>query len=177
MADNKKVDVVLRQLTLADEAAFFQGLADWPEADREWHTFVWQPGMSFAEHCRILERNARGEGLPQGRVPSSMLYGFVGDRIVGRVSIRHQLSPALMERGGHIGYAVAPVFRQRGYAASMVSQALPICRALGLSRLLITCDDGNLASIKIIEGIGGQLEGRVWFEADETFVRRYWAAL
>ena len=45
----------------------------------------------------------------------------------------------------------------------------------GLKKVLITCDDKNVASYKIIEKNGGQLENKV---ADEgRITRRYWIDL
>src|SRR5688572_13570156 len=84
-------------------------------------------------------------------------WAIEGDQFVGRLSIRHQLTDALRIEGGHIGYDTVPSQRGRGIAIEMLRQALPIARSLGLREVLITCDDTNAASIRVIERNGGVL--------------------
>jgi predicted acetyltransferase len=40
----------------------------------------------------------------------------------------------------------------------MLAQARLICRDLGLTNLLVTCDTDNIGSRRVIEGNGGVLE-------------------
>jgi predicted acetyltransferase len=106
-----------------------------------------------------------------------MLYGFVGENIVGRVSIRHSLNDYLKERGGHIGYSVAGRYRGNGYGTEMMRQTLPFCKNLGIDALLVTCADENVPSWKIIESVGGTLQDKVWDDEDKEMIRRYWIRL
>lgn len=165
-------ELMLRELGPGDEAAFLEGLTLWPENERTWHTFDWQPGMSHEDHLQRLAKNKRGQDIPDEHVPSSMLYGFIGENIIGRVSVRHRLNDFLLERGGHIGFAVAPPFRQQGYAKAMLSQGLHYCHTLRLDRVLLTCHPHNLGSRKAIMHCGGVLEDIRQVE-DQTF-ERYW---
>jgi predicted acetyltransferase len=80
------------------------------------------------------------------------------DHVVGRISLRHALTPWLLEVGGHIGYAVRPSARGRGYATRALALMLPVAAAHGIDPVLITCDDTNVASRKVIEANGGVLE-------------------
>jgi len=135
----------------------------------------YEEGMPFARYLEVLEQCARGEHLPSGHIPATFLFAFDASRIVGRVTIRHALNDFLFRLGGHIGYVVVPEFRRRGYATAMLRQSLQIAkRELGLSRLLLTCDDDNVGSIKTIERNGGVLENVV--TGPELFKpkRRYW---
>jgi predicted acetyltransferase len=170
--------LILRALTEGDEAAFLQGLQEWAGEAPGWHTFIWKPGMAFADMLARLRDDARGLNLAEGRVPHSMFYGFVGGAIVGRVSVRHQLNERLLRRDGHLGYAVAPRFRQKGYATEMVRQALQYCReGLGLSELLLTCNDNNESSWRVIEKAGGKFERKFYDDQAGEWVRRYWLKL
>jgi len=61
---------------------------------------------------------------------------------------------------GHLGYAVVPWKRGRGYATQALALLLPVARELGLPRVLVTCDEGNAASRRVIEANGGFPAGR-----------------
>jgi predicted acetyltransferase len=135
----------------------------------------YQEGMSFARYLDVLRQQERGEHLPPRHVPSTFLFAFVEPRIVGRVSIRHTLNPFLERVGAHIGYAVVPEFRRKGYTTEILRQALGIAgERLGLDRVLVTCDDGNVASMRTIEKNGGVMENTVAGPDLATPKRRYW---
>jgi predicted acetyltransferase len=102
-------------------------------------------------------------------VPISTLWYIDGPDYLGSVIIRHRLTPELAQRGGHIGYHVAPRHRRQGHATMMLAAAIKYCRnTLGIARILITCDQSNVASRRVIEANGGVLEN---FLEDEC---RYW---
>lgn len=132
-------------------------------------------GMPFARYLEVLRERARGENLPPNHVPSTFLFGFAASRIVGRVSIRHELNDFLLRLGGHIGYVVVPEFRRRGYATAILRRSLQIAgQRLGLARVLVTCDDDNVGSIRTIEKNGGVLENVVTGPDLAKPKRRYW---
>ena len=132
-------------------------------------------GMPFVRYLEVLAEQRRGERLLPGHVASTFLFAFAGERIVGRVSIRHELNAHLARVGGHIGYTVVPEFRRKGVATEMLRQALVIARDdLGLKRVLLTCDDDNVGSIRTIEKSGGVFEGVVADPEMAKPKRRYW---
>jgi predicted acetyltransferase len=92
---------------------------------------------------------------PEGHVPSTTLWWVQDDQYLGRIAIRHRLTPHLLEVGGHIGYDVRQSARRRGHATAMLRAALPVAHGLGIERALVTCDDTNTASRKVIEANGG----------------------
>src|SRR5579875_2852108 len=96
----------------------------------------------------------------EGYVPATTLWWVDGTEYLGRVSIRHRLNPRLLEVSGHIGYDVRPSARRRGHATAMLRAALPVAAALGIDPVLVTCDAGNIGSLKVIEANGGKLENR-----------------
>ncbi len=75
--------------------------------------------------------------------------------------------------GGHIGYAVRPGHRGRGYATAVLRQALVVARAEGVEQVLVTCEESNAASAAVITRCGGVLED-VHVDADGRRTRRYW---
>ena len=90
------------------------------------------------------------------------------DTYLGTASIRHRLTPFLLEVGGHVGYSVRPSARRRGVATEALRLLLPRAADLGIDPVLITCDVDNAGSAKVIEANGGVLED---VRGDK---RRYW---
>lgn len=171
------MNLVLRELEINDERAFLKGLEDWSNDDLSWYTFVWKKGMGHAEHLKILQDLKDKSKIPNERVPSTMLYAFINDQIVGRLSIRHELNQNLLRRGGHVGYAVSPKQRNKGHATEMFKQGLEYCKKLALKKILITCADNNIPSWKIIEKFGGVLENTIHDAEEDKVIRRYWIEL
>jgi predicted acetyltransferase len=133
----------------------------------------WDPDQPWAAYVRALERHRRGLELAPGWVPDTFLAAAVDGEVVGRVSIRHELNEFLENVGGHVGYAVRPAHRRRGYATEILRQALIIARSEGVDEVLVTCDEDNLASATIIERQGGVLED-VRPDPEGPPKRRYW---
>jgi predicted acetyltransferase len=139
----------------------------------------YEDGMPFRRYLDVLADQEHGVDMPTANhVPSTFLFAFVGNRIVGRASIRHALNEFLHRVGGHIGYVVVPEFRRRGYATEILRQSLQIARdTCGLNRILVTCDDDNIGSIRTIEKNGGVLENVVEAPDLDKPLRRYWIEL
>lgn len=168
-------ELVLRRPRLDEEREVMRACdATAPDAPDFLHYYV--EGMSFARYLEVLEEQERGIRLPSPHhVPSTFLLAFLGDRVVGRTSIRHRLNERLERLGGHIGYAVVPEFRGRGYATAILRKSLVLVRDhLGLDRVLVTCDEGNMASRRVIEKNGGVLENVATGPDLPVPKRRYW---
>jgi predicted acetyltransferase len=130
-------------------------------AERDFATFV----------ARRLAESSHRTDMP---VPKTQFWAVTDDEFVGRISIHHELTEALRVEGGHVGYDTVPSFRNRGVATEMLRQALPWARALGLEQILLTCDDTNVASIRVIERNGGVLRETKVLAANRPLKRYYW---
>jgi len=122
----------------------------------EW-TGRWENEKGFAAY--VAEKLAEREGVVRDDwVRCTNLWWTEGEEYIGRMSIRHELNDWLSEVGGHIGYDVRRSRRGEGHATAMLADALVVARSLGIARALLTCDDDNVASRKVIERNGGVLE-------------------
>jgi predicted acetyltransferase len=138
-------------------------------ADLRTHAAAWNSVDHFDRFVRSVREQALEESpRPPSRVPCTELWYVDGTEYLGRIAIRHRLTPHLREIGGHIGYDVRPSARRRGYATAMLRAALPVARDLGIDAALVTCDVANVASRKVIESNGGL------FEAERGGKLLYW---
>lgn len=119
----------------------------------------WADPAIFADYVAALRADTEEDApRPDGHVPCTTLWYVEDDHYLGRLAIRHRLTPRLLEWAGHIGYDVRPTARRRGHATAMLFAALPIAYRLGIDRVLITCDEDNIASEKVIRNGGGEYE-------------------
>jgi predicted acetyltransferase len=134
--------------------------------------------QNFDGYLIYLAEAAQGHNLPFGFVPYHN-YWLVEDekRVLGELRLRHILNAELEIEGGHIGYTISPSARRKGYGTLQLRLGLEKARALGLGRVLVTCDDDNTASWKIIEHNGGALSGRSISPESGKLVRQYWIEL
>lgn len=107
-----------------------------------------------------LKKRSCEDTVPKGLVPSSTYLGVreKDNYIVGMIDIRHYLNEYLTQVGGHIGYGVRKTERNKGYAKQMLKLALEKCRDLKIKKVLITCDEDNIASEKVILSANAKLE-------------------
>jgi predicted acetyltransferase len=169
--------LVLRFPRVDEEDEFLRAhRATSPEVPNFLHYY--REGMAFVRYLEILEEQERGVNLLRHQVPSSFLFAFAGDRIVGRASIRHMLNAFLFRLGGHVGYTVVPEFRRRGYATEILRLSCQFAQdRLGLDQVLVTCDDNNIGSIRTIEKNGGVWENTIVDPELRQPKRRYWIVL
>lgn len=112
---------------------------------------------------------------PEGRVPSYVYIAVRSsdNKIVGIMDLRHHINhPILGTWGGHIGYYVRPDERRRGYGKQMLRLNVCNAKALGLTRVLVTCHQGNIGSEKTILANGGVYENSL--EVDGAIIKRFW---
>ena len=109
------------------------------------------------------DREAKGGPitLPDGstvpRLPGFVRWMWDGE-FCGQIGFRWQpgteaLPPHCL---GHIGYAVVPWKRGRGYATRALGLMLPEARHEGLRYVMLTTDPDNVASQKVITNNGGK---------------------
>ncbi|MEU4233528.1 GNAT family N-acetyltransferase [Nonomuraea sp. NPDC026600] len=164
--------------------------SSWLTACDEWHPGAHQDGAGlrlvddddlnnpeeFASWVEQLRQQSdRSLPVEEGRVHATHWWIVDGETYLGAIDLRHYLNAVLLEGGGHIGYSIRPSARRQGLATWALGEVLLKAPALGLDRVLLTCDDGNAGSARTIESNGGVLE-----DVRSTGIgvkRRYWIAL
>lgn len=95
------------------------------------------------------------------------------DKVIGVIDLRHHINhPILGAWGGHCGYSVRPSERGKGYAKEMLRLNIQNAHAMGIDKLLVTCDVRNEASEKTILANGGIYEKTI--DVDDCKMKRYW---
>jgi len=132
--------------------------------------------MDFREEFLKAKEGIRGSvGLEQAENYEDWLrhkyiphYGLVDEAVflafdsignlVGISDIRLGTNGFIQTFAGQIGYSVRPSQRRRGYASEILHLTLKQATQYGFQNILITCNEPNIASAKIIEKNGGVLE-------------------
>ncbi len=162
------------------EAAAFEYLAEF----REHHSPIHGVGYldqyeDYGQWLASLEAMRDANRAPEGFVTADTFFleRRTDGRLLGIINIRYRLNDYLLREGGHIGYSVRPTERRKGYATAMLKMALDRCRALGLKRVLITCDKQNTGSARAIQKNGGVLENEITGSHLADVLQRYWIEL
>ena len=96
--------------------------------------------------------------------------------IIGTIQLRHELNEEFSKRGGHIGYGIKPKERGKGYGAEQLRLVLEKAKEMGLTRVMISCDQDNFASSKVALKNHAKLEWEGYDEED-GWILIYWITL
>ena len=170
----------LVKLTPEYKDQLIEMIDEW-SADIELNHTNHSPWAIFRNDCHdfdhYLENLECHEETKDGWVPDSVFFCLDTDRniFVGAVNIRHCLNANNCFTGGHIGDGIRPGERRKGYATKMIGLALDECRKLGLNKVLMVCDSGNIGSERSIISNGGVFEMEI--ETEGAVEKRYWITL
>ena len=166
-------NVYLKFPTIEDKDNWLDYLDEYHKYNPKASPLGYKDDFIFEEWIKNVENSHKGIDLKEGWVPSSMYFVMDDDRIVGTLSVRHNLNtPMLSKYAGHIGYGVRPSERRKGYATTLLNLALEKCRELGLDRVMVSCKEDNIGSAKTIENNCGELEEYV--EDNGMTFKKYW---
>jgi predicted acetyltransferase len=129
---------------------------------------------SFLYHLRAQQDPAK---LPPHSISQSHFWLVNDSEFIGILSLRSGPDNTFIRISGHIGYQIRPSQRRRGYGKQLLHLGLQKAKELGFTRVLLTCDEDNIASKKIIEYNGGQFENAIQIEGSPVKKLRYWIDL
>lgn len=116
------------------------------------------PGLTdFPAYVHRLHDQASGRNLPSGHVPSLELWMIDDDGYAGRIILGLAYYPSPERVGHHVGYAVRPTKRRRGYATQALRNMIEEAKRRNIPTLMPTCGPENHASRRVIERNGGTL--------------------
>jgi predicted acetyltransferase len=128
--------------------------------------------QAYLQECAEYEQ---GIHLKPGYVTQTTFWLVQDkDEIIGESRLRHYLTPILELEGGHIGYAIRPAQRLKGYGVQILKLTLQEAAKLGLQKALLTCNADNMGSQKIILANGGIFDGENISPHSQKWVNRYW---
>lgn len=146
-------------------------------AECDYAAHLLPPGEAWEELIARLRDHARGRRLGIDQVAYDTYWLVRDGELLGVSKLRHDLTDALRMEGGHIGYAVRPAARGRGYGTRLLALTLARAAHRGLRRVLLTCDRDNVRSARVILANGGVFEGESPSPHTGRFVSRYWIDL
>lgn len=128
---------------------------------------------NFDEYVQTILNQEKGIGLKDGYVPDTIFWIINDEKYVGRIALRHKLNEHLEKYDGHIGYDIIPSERNKGYASKALELCLNEAKKLGITNILISCNEDNLASKKVIEKNGGIYQSKIKRETDNIYILKY----
>ena len=164
----------LAEPSLIYKDSFIEGTRESQAEGNELYINLDKISENFETFLQRLRNASKRVRVTSDRVPMSDFWLIDGDEYAGRLSLRHELNQALLLWGGHIGYQIRPSKRRHGYGKEILRLGLVKAKERGLSHVLVTCDEDNIGSRKIIEYNGGQLENIIEVKDSPVRKMRYW---
>ncbi len=153
-----KIELV--QLDINDSNDIYLMLQEIPQEENGFMNSA--HGKTFEEFKTWLiesDSSSKTKELVDGwKVPSSTYWLYVNGTPVGMGKIRHFLTEKLLEEGGHIGYAIRPSERNKGYGTILLKRLLSTAKNMGIDNILLTIRNDNVHSLKVAISNRGIIE-------------------
>jgi predicted acetyltransferase len=150
--------VYLKELQPIEEYDVFQMVDEIGEGENGFGNSLWARNEEdFREFLTKNYEYSKGMNLRPNFVPQTIYFLFVDGQPVGYGKLRHYLNEALKEHGGHIGYTIRPSERGKGYGNVILAEIVKKAQEMNIREVLLTCNEGNFRSRKVIEHNKGLL--------------------
>lgn len=159
------------------QVSFLKALQEFQAEGRDLEIPLEEVAANFGNFVQRLREQADPAKLKTGWVPHWYFWLIDDDEYIGRLILRCELNEHLLQIGGHMGYQIRPSCRRQGYGRLILKYGLERAKTFGLAKVLLTCDEDNLSSRRIIESHAGMLENIIEVEQWPAKVCRYWIQL
>lgn len=126
------------------------------------------------ERCLNMENDEYARSMNKANGKTFLLIRENDNRIVGTINVRWNLTEAMKEFGGNIGYSIRPTERRKGYNKINLYLGLKEAQKLGLGRVMLDCASDNVGSYKTMEALGGVLDREVIDPFDGLLTKVYY---
>lgn len=134
-------------------------------------------GYSFEqalENCLKMEDEEYAESIGKCPGKTYLLIRESDNKIVGTLNLRWNLTEAMQNFGGNIGYGIRPTERRKGYNKINLYLGLIEACKVGLDRVMLDCDVNNIGSDRTMQALGGVLERTEIDPSDGVLTNVYW---
>lgn len=134
-------------------------------------------GCTFEQalaRCLSMEDEDYAKKINRCQSKTFLLIRENDNRIVGTINVRWNLTEAMKQFGGNIGYGIRPTERRKGYNKINLYLGMQEAQKLGLDRVMLDCDVNNLGSDRTLKALGGVLERTEVDPADGILTNVYW---
>lgn len=126
------------------------------------------------QRCLNMENKEYAEKIGKCQSKTFLLIRENDNKIIGAINVRWNLSEAMLQFGGHIGYGIRPTERRKGYNKINLYLGMIEASKLGLDKVMLDCDANNIGSDKTLKALGGKLERTEIDPADGILTNVYW---
>lgn len=105
---------------------------------------------------------------PDYEIPATTYWLIMDELVVWTLNLRHSLNDFLLKKWWHIWYSIHTDYRWKWYGTGILKLWLEKAKEKWIEKVLVTCDDDNVASEKVILANGWVYENTI------EGVKRYW---
>ena len=168
-------NIYLKFPTIEDKQEWIDYVKETKEENPDATPGGYKDNTIYEEWLKKIINQHNNIDLDRGQVPSSFYFLMNENRILGSISIRHNLDDEMLKKfGGHIGYNIRPSERKKGYATLMLHLSLEKCLELGIEDIMIICKEDNIGSSKTIENNYGVLNEIIFIPEENCNFKKYW---
>lgn len=164
-SDKKEIEEMALEFKNANDEYPFEGVSNLKKVIEE----------SFEEFYKGLECNKHiDEIYPNWANQTTYVLVDENNHIYGLTNLRHKLKGKLFEIGGHVGYAIRPNERGKGFGTLQLQLTLELMDMMNIDRALITCRENNIGSKKTMNKFLGEADSLVPSMYEGIMEYRYW---
>lgn len=165
MEEKEEIEKMALEFSEANDEYPFEGVSDLKKVLEK----------SFEEFYNNLETNKHIDKIyPNFANQTTYVLIDENGHIYGMANLRHELKGKLFEIGGHVGYAIRPSERGKGYGTIQLGLLLQKMNEMGIENALITCRENNIGSKRTMEKFIGRSDTLVPSMYEGIMEYRYW---